>query len=255
MNRVAVVVGVFAGLVAGASRLAGAEEGDRARLITVTSTGEVQVKPDVARVLLTVAGQASSVTETQAAHDKLLAELKGKLTAKLGDKGSVEVAALDIRPVQTNYAGTSASPATVGYRVTSQVDVVTDLTQLSTTRLAELAQVAIDVGAMLRTVPNVNSYGRYSGQQGPSFVLFELKDPSKHKLEALRRAVQEAGPRAKTVAEALGAKLGKVQSVQIGAERVYTSRQPYSEADAASADQWTDVVVASTVTVNYAAEF
>jgi len=230
-----------------------AQEPEKPKLITVNSVGEVRVKPDVARLMFTVSGQASSITEAQAAHDKLLAKAKATLSEKAGDAGKVEISGFDIGTVQTNYGGRSSTPSTVGYRVSSDVDLVIDLTQLTKNRLAELAAAGVEAGAALRSA----SSGRYSGSTsgtGPSFVAFELRDSREHRLEALRKAVSEAGPRAETAAAALGATLGKVESVHLGNEQVIARRRDRYN-DGSSGGHWADIVIQSSVTVNYAITF
>lgn len=233
------------------------QQTDKTPLITVTGIGEVRVKPDLARLSFAITGQATTLTEAQSYHDKLLAAVKEKLAAKVANSGTITTATFDIRSVQSDFSGRASAPAAVGYRVNSQVEVAVELTKMVVDKLAELASTAVDAGATL--VPSLGdspsyregAYGRYA----PAFAAFELKDASKHKLAALRLAVADAGPKAAEVAKALGAKLGKIQSVTVGTERVYPSRSQQQETAPGTSPLWAEMVVQTSVTINYVIEF
>lgn len=231
------------------------EDRDKPPLISVTGVGEVRVKPDRARLLFGVTGQATTITEAQANHDKLLTAAQAKLTEKVGGVGTVKAAAFDIRSLQSDYSGRTNVPSTVGYRVSSQLEVLLDLSKFGLDKLSDLANAAVEAGATLVPAPVEPYYREGGSRQGPSFVVFELKDDTAPKLEALRLAVASAGPKAAAVAKALGAKLGKVQSVNVGSERVFSSRPGPQEPSSRASAEWADLVVQSTVTINYAVEF
>ncbi len=160
------------------------------RNITVSGSGRVEAKPDIAHVNL---GVSETAETAEAAVDAMAAAMKAVL-ARLGEAG---IAPADIRTGQLSldrdYARMREDrPEPEGFVATTMVEVrVTDLDAL---------------GSVLDAVVGEGA-NRLSGVQ------FELSQPEDAMAEARRAAVADARAKAELYAEASGVTLGKLLSL------------------------------------------
>lgn len=182
-------------LLAGATAGQAASEGKMQRMITVTSSGGVSAKPDIARI------QSGVVTEAKTARDALSANsaTMEKLIAALKEAGiaaaDLQTASINVSPRYTHHME-GRTPQIDGYTVHNDLSVVVrDLE-----RLGEILDKLVTLGA--------NQIGGLS---------FDIADPGKLKDEARRAAIAEARRQAALYAEAAGVALGEVLVITEGA--------------------------------------
>ena len=168
---------------------------ERPRIVSTTGQGEVSAQPDMARVTLGVDARrktlAEARTEVTAAIDRLLA-----LTRELKiDPRYVNATRLQVRPEYT-WSEQGKKQVLQGYYVGRQVEVeLRDLDQLG-----PLLERAVTAGA--------NQVGDAS-----------LDSTRRKELErqAMTLAVQDAAANAGTLAQAAGARLGPVRTLNASA--------------------------------------
>ena len=168
---------------------------ERPRIVSTTGQGEVSAQPDMARVTLGVDARrktlAEARTEVTAAIDRLLA-----LTRELKiDPKYVNATRLQVRPEYT-WSEQGKKQVLQGYYVGRQVEVeLRDLDQLG-----PLLERAVTAGA--------NQVGDAS-----------LDSTRRKELErqAMTLAVQDAAANAGTLAQAAGARLGPVRTLNASA--------------------------------------
>lgn len=164
-------------------------------VITVTGSGEVAAAPDEAVVRVGVTRQASTAQEAQAAVNTV-ANQALEAVEKLGvPKSKIQTSQLQLHPL---YAPVRPGmipeePRIVGYRATNTVSVTLD----------RLERVGPVIDAVLK-----------AGGNQLEGVVFRLKDDGPQRREALKKAVNEAGAKAQTIAEALDVRLAGVLDVQ-----------------------------------------
>lgn len=163
--------------------LATGEQNPASTGITVTGQGKSTMKPDVAFITLGVETQNIDVAKARAANNIAMAKVKNAV------KG-FGVADEDITTTNYNIYPYYDEKGSVvqGYRVENTINVrVKDLT-----KLGDLLTAASTAGAN-------TAYG----------ISFDVQDHTSAYNEALGFAMDDAARRAKTMADALGVKLGK----------------------------------------------
>ncbi|MEW5962483.1 MAG: SIMPL domain-containing protein [Pseudomonadota bacterium] len=196
-------------LDAGATR---AEEKAMQRTVTVSASGQVAVKPDLARISTGVTTEAATAREAMSRNS----EAMGKLIAGLKSAGvaaeDIQTSELAVGPRYSNPRDGKA-PSIIGYQVTNQVRIAArDLA-----RLGEVLDQLVSLGA--------NQIGGLS---------FEASTAETARDEARRQAVANALRRAKLYAEAAGAKVGQV--LTISEETAHVVPRGMAMARAASAE-------------------
>ncbi|HEY7025834.1 MAG TPA: SIMPL domain-containing protein [Candidatus Limnocylindrales bacterium] len=158
-------------------------------VITVSGTGKVTVKPDLADVNLGVTTQANTA---KAARDEAATKMNAILAAlkNLGIADEdIQTSNISINPV---YDYNSSSPNITGYQVTNQVDVhVRDIT-----KVADVIDDSVAAGAT-----NVN------------YVSFDVADRTSAENQARTAAVNDAKSHADALATAAGVTITGVQSI------------------------------------------
>ncbi len=165
--------------------------------ITVEGTGEATAVPDIASIGFSVTETAVTVAEAQTKAttktDAALAFLKG---AGIEDK-DVKTTGYNVYPqyesVAPCYYGDCGvrNPLIIGYQVTQSVEV----------KVRDTAKA----GGVLQGLGNVGVQNIY----GPNFT---VDDEDAARNEAREKAIAEAREKAKTLANQLGVRLGKVVS-------------------------------------------
>ena len=171
------------------SALAADPTGTNEHVITVTGTGKVTVKPDVADVSLGVTTQAATA---KAARDEAANKMNA-IIAALKNLGvadqDIQTSYISINPV---YDYNSSSQQITGYQVTNQVQVhLTDIT-----KVADVIDDSVAAGAT-----NVNG------------VSFDLADKTTAENQARAAAVNDAKSHADALAAAAGVTITGVQSI------------------------------------------
>lgn len=185
------VLGVFAGPVLAASPTPSLVNGDNPpeHTLSVTGSGSIFVKPDVADVSLGVILQRPNVRDARdAAAERMNAVLAALRALGIAD-ADIRTATLDISPV---YDYMASSPVVTGYQVSNVVSVhVRDLDKLA-------AVIDDSVAAGATTV---------------SGITFDLSDRAALEDQAREAAVRDARARADTLAAAAGVTITGVASI------------------------------------------
>jgi uncharacterized protein YggE len=155
--------------------------------ISVSGTGEVQVKPDMADVSLGVTTEAASAAEALKENNERMTQLLATLRQNnIADK-HVQTSNFNVSPKQVFDRDQQKPPKIVGYIVTNQVNV----------KILELSRL----GAILDAVVQ-------SGSNRIQGVGFSLAEPGPHLDQARRKAIADARRRAELYAAEAGVKLG-----------------------------------------------
>lgn len=174
---------------AGASR---AEEKAMQRTVTVSASGQVAVKPDLARISTGVTTEAASAREAMSRNNEAMSKVIAGLKSAGVAAEDIQTADLSVSPRYSNPRDGNKAPAITGYQVTNQVRIAArDLA-----RLGEVLDQLVTLGA--------NQIGG---------LAFEASKAETARDEARRQAVANALRRAKLFAEAAGAKVGPVLTI------------------------------------------
>ncbi|MGE5554068.1 MAG: SIMPL domain-containing protein [Betaproteobacteria bacterium] len=164
--------------------------------LLVTGEGEVTLRPDVAHVALGIETQAKSVVEAHQENARRSTAVVQRLVSLGVARQMIASTNFNVYPVRV-YDEKTKIDRLIGYRVSNRITVtLTDLDKVG----------AVIDGAVAAGANNVDD------------VSFSALDPGRAKLEALRQAATEARRKAEVIAEALGAKLGRVIVAAEGAE-------------------------------------
>ncbi|TSC64545.1 MAG: hypothetical protein G01um1014106_75 [Parcubacteria group bacterium Gr01-1014_106] len=162
------------------------------REITVNGTGEVQGKPDVARVLLGV--QTGAQPSAKAALDSLSKRFNAIVAA---------LKALGIKEDDIKTTNFSMSP---------QYDFQNAPGQIRGFEASEHVQVTIhDLDKIGEIIAKTTGEG--ANQVGG--VTFEMDDPNALQTEAQEKAIADARKNAEQLAKALGVRLGRVKTFSV----------------------------------------
>lgn len=196
MARAVVLAGALAMGGIGASAERAMAEGDK-RTLTVTASGKVEAKPDIALVQAGVETYAQTARAALDGNSAAMARIIAALKAKGFGERDLGTSAFSISPRYDNSKSLNQRNKIVGYSVSNTVSVkVRDIATVGAV-LDEL----VDLG--------VNDVG------GVSFIVSaadELLDGARSE------AVKTARKRAELYAEAAGVKLGKVLRISEGRE-------------------------------------
>jgi hypothetical protein len=175
-------------IVSTAAAFVRADDNDRlVPSITVVGTGEVQVQPDMANVLVGVTTEAKTASEALAENNGRMAELMAALRGlDISDK-HVQTSNFNVSPKQSYGRDRREPPKIVGYTVTNQVSVKV----LEVSRLGKILDAVVEAGG-----------NRIQG------VGFSLAEPKPHLDQARRKAMTDARQRAELYAGAAGVKVG-----------------------------------------------
>lgn len=168
-----------------------AEEKSMQRTVTVSASGQVAVKPDLARIATGVTTEAASAREAMSRNNEAMSKVISGLKSAGVAVEDIQTADLSVSPRYSNPRDGKA-PSITGYQVTNQVRIAArDLA-----RLGEVLDQLVTLGA--------NQIGGLS---------FEASKAETARDEARRQAVANALRRAKLYAEAAGARVGPVLTI------------------------------------------
>ena len=165
--------------------------GTTPRTITVTGTGRVSVRPDVADLRLGVSFTEATVEAARAAGGRALNEVLARLRALGIADRDLQTSMVSVNP-QYDYSREGKPPRLAGYTITNLVAVVVR----DIDRVGEAIDAALTAGA--------TSVDR---------LVFRVADPSGPEAEARAAAVADARAKAETYAEAAGVSIGGVAAI------------------------------------------
>lgn len=162
------------------------------RVLSVTGQGRMEVKPDTATITLGVTQLRPTPMEAYEAMSADLAKVAGQVKSAGVKEDQIKTSTFNL---QAEYNWTQEKGQVLsGYRATNSISITTQELE----KVAALIQSAMSAGA--------------NQLQGVSFY---VKDTEKLTKEALDLAVDDAKGKAEQVANRLGTKVVRVQSVSI----------------------------------------
>lgn len=165
--------------------------------LTVTASGEVVARPDVARVTAGIVSEARTTAEALAGADKAAAALLTEAEAAGIAKADVTTSNFSVTPVWSSRTTPDGAPSRItGYSV-------------SNTFTLEVRRIA-DLGPLLERLVA-------KGTNTVSGIAFDVSDADKRRDEARVAAVTAARARAELLATAVGQRLVRVLSIGEGA--------------------------------------
>lgn len=203
-------------------------------LVTVSGSGKVTLKPDLASAQLGVSTTASTAAEAQSKNNELMEAVLASVKANGVAENDIETSYLNLREVY-NY---DKSPAVVvGYAMENTITV-------KVRALDALGKVISDAVA--------------AGATSTNGISFSVADTTEAYRQALAAALSDAAAKAKAVADAAGATLVAVPvSVSETSYSAAAVEAPRAESLAAS-DSMTPVPVSTgeiTVIANVSAQY
>ena len=166
--------------------------------ITVTGTGEVLVKPDLARVNIGVVTQFESASAGVRRNNEAVEKLLGALDEYGIAESDIQTSNFGVAP-QYEYNRSGQAPRLIGYRVTNQVRV-------TVRRIA-------DLGTLLDEVVT-------AGANQINNVTFAVNEAKSFDDTARRRAMADAHRKAALYAQEAGVRLGSVLRIEEAANTV-----------------------------------
>jgi len=185
--------------------------------ISVSGEGKVKAAPDVAILSLGIEAQETTVAAAQReaanAMDKVMKALKGDGVA---DK-DIQTTQFSIYPVR-RWVEKEEKEVIVGYRVTNMVTV--KIRQID--KAGDIIDDVAEAGGNLTRIQDIG---------------FTVDDPIPYYRQAREKAVQDAGAKAKQLADLAGVKLGKPLYITEGGGYVppFVRQNVYARMEAAPA--------------------
>lgn len=161
------------------------------RTVTVSGNGSVTVAPDIARLQLAIVERSPSVTSAQAAAASVTERVLALLDKLRIDRKYVNTTSASVQP-DYRWNQVKEQQELVGY--IAQRDIQVELRDLD--KLGELIEGAVKAGVNQMQPPILDSSKRRDAYR-----------------ESLSLAAADARANAGTLAEALGAKLGKIVTI------------------------------------------
>ena len=181
--------------------------------ITVTGTGEVLVKPDLARVNIGVVTQFESASAGVRRNNEAVEKLLGVLDEYGIAESDIQTSNFGVAP-QYEYDRSGQAPRLIGYRVTNQVRV-------AVRRIA-------DLGTLLDEVVT-------AGANQINNVTFAVNEAKSFEDTARRRAMADAHRKAALYAQEAGVRLGSVHRVEEATDTVAIRQFDFDAAQEARA--------------------
>jgi uncharacterized protein len=165
--------------------------------LQVQGRAVVEVAPDRGRIAFAVETEAETAREAGEANARVMDRVVAAVRGTQIEGIRVETSGYMLHP-RYRYVGTDRRQEVAGYTARNTLQVIVDDVEA----VGRLVDTALEAGA-----------------NRVSQLVFEVRDPEPHRLEALRLAVEQARSEAEVMARALGMRLGEPSMVQGGAER------------------------------------
>ena len=162
--------------------------------ISVSGTGRVQAKPNIATTNLGIEVTSATLADAMTQANAKMAAIIDKVKSFGVAEKDIQTSSFNISPV-TNQPRQGESPKITGYRVSNQVNV--------TIRKID------DVGKILDGVVAAGANNVYG-------ISFSIDDPTPYQQQARAAAVKDAQDKAGQLAKGAGITLGKVISISEG---------------------------------------
>ncbi len=160
--------------------------------ISVTGTGKVNVKPDIAISTIGIQVTGSSLSDAQSqANSKMSAVIDKIKSMGVADK-DIQTTNYSVQPITNQPKSGDETPTITGYRISNQVSV----TVRKVENLGKILDAAVAAGAN-------NIYG----------ISFSVSDPTTYEQQARAAAMKDAIDKATELAKAGGITLGKIVSI------------------------------------------
>ena len=177
----------------------GAEENPRT--LTVTGNGEATAAPDHAIVRLGAAAQAEEAATAQNQVNEVMQKAISEIEKVGIAKRFIRTSGLTLTPIYSSQKSTRPEePRIVAYRAGNTIEVTVEDIKL----IGKVIDAGLGAGA-----------NRLEG------VSFGLKNDLTQRTDALRKAVEEASQKARTMAQALDVSLGSVREVVEGGVHIF----------------------------------
>jgi uncharacterized protein YggE len=173
-----------------------AAEPDEVRSITVTASGQVAAEPDIARISSGVTTEAATAKVALARNSEVMKAVIDGLKAEGIEAKDIQTNSFRVEPRYTQPRDGQATSID-GYRVVNQVEI--------------LARDLDKLGAILDRLVTL-------GANEMGGLSFEVSNAETLRDEARKAAVANALRRAKLYADAAGAEVGQVLTIQEGGE-------------------------------------
>lgn len=169
----------------------------REKTITVTGTGKVNMKPEVARFTAGVQKFGSTVSEAMSEEEKATKNIVEILKGSGVKDEDIRTAYFSVWPQTSDTYDSSGVKKTqiTGYSVSNSVDV----------KVRNVDQASNLLGKVIS-----------AGANNISGLTFGADDPKEQEAEARQKAVDDAREKAEKMAQAAGRKLGKIISISEG---------------------------------------
>ena len=229
-----IVAAIAAAALIGPRNSLSASDGSLPRIVTVSGTGEVKVRPDMATIS---SGVTSEGPTAQAALAKNNAAMKAVIEA-LKNSGvsedDIQTSNFSVSPQYAPYQpGQTTAPRISFYQVSNQV----------TARVKKLEKLGSVLDSLVQ-----------AGSNQISGISFDINEQKPVLDEARKKAVSEAKAKAELYAEAAGASLGRV--IQISESVSAMPMNVRFRAEMATADASVPIAagqntIAANITITY----
>ncbi|MGQ9780941.1 MAG: SIMPL domain-containing protein [Nitrososphaeria archaeon] len=192
--------------------------------LSVSGVGEVNVNPDLAKILLAAVTEAPTTTEAAANNAEIVNEFVSRLAGMGIRKDDVKTTSYSIYPVY-KYPNDGSAPSIVGYRVSHSLEISIQGTDMQ--QLGQKAGKVIDEAVA-------------AGVNQVSGVKFTVTEQTMKQLknQALQLAISDASAKANLTAKALGVKIIGVQSASESSQ----TQPPIYYLDTAKAEAGTTLI-------------
>lgn len=195
MHRYAITLTMLLSFVAAArgEELRADKDSKLVPSITVSGTGKVNVKPDIAFVQVGVLTEAEAASDALSKNNKAMAALMEMLKGQGIEERDVQTSNFNVGPKYDYDPQGRRQPRLVGYQVTNMVQV----------KVRKLAELGTLLDALVRTGAN-QVHG----------ISFSVDEPERLMGKARIDAIEQAKARAEEYAAAAGVKVGRPLLIQ-----------------------------------------
>lgn len=182
-----------ASLLVGPKQNVSASTDDLPRIVTVSGSGEMKVKPDMAVVTSGVTTEAATAKAALTKNNAAMAAVMKALKDAGIDEDDIQTSNFSVSPVYASpQPGHASSPQISSYQVSNQVTV----------RIRKLSGLGSTLDSLVQ-----------AGSNQVNGISFDVADPSSVTNEARRKAIADARAKAELYAGAAGASVGSVMQI------------------------------------------
>lgn len=183
-----VVAAAAAAILVGPGQGVSATAEELPRIVSVSGTGEMKVKPDMATVSTGVTSEAATAKAALAKNNIAMNAVMKTLKDAGIDEDDIQTSGFNVSPLYAQpQPGQTSGPQISSYQVSNQVTV----------RIRNLSKLGTTLDALVQ-----------AGSNQISGITFDLNDPAAATNEARRKAIADARAKAELYASAAGASVG-----------------------------------------------